>query len=283
VQIGWVSDPSALNSEAGDGAGDVPGSWSYDGSRQIKIMGSKPSTTGPATGTTREATAASASQSAEYGVRWKAGDVVGCLWNPVDRSLRYFVNGDDQGIAFEGVEGGVGDNNNNATPPQPPALLVPAVSINPGEVVEFRLHRKDFQYYPGSEHNATPVGEMLLEQVLSTAPQAGAAAPATSTASAPAPATGAESGVPDHDTKPAATDPAEQPNVDRNNRDQAPIDLDDFGSVDSLELLGLDRLKAALQGRGLKCGGTARERATRLFAVKGLAPDQYPAKLVAKK
>jgi Replication stress response SDE2 C-terminal/SPRY domain/Silencing defective 2 N-terminal ubiquitin domain len=284
VQIGWVSDPSALNSEAGDGAGDVPGSWSYDGSRQIKIMGSKPSTTGAATATTRAATAASASQSAEYGVRWKAGDVVGCLWNPVDRSLRYFVNGDDQGIAFEGVEGVIGDNNNNATPPQQPALLVPAVSINPGEVVEFRLHRKYFQYYPVSEHNATPVGDVLLEQVLSTEPVAGAAAPATSTAPAIAPATGAKIDVSDHDTKPAdPTDPAEQPNVDRDTSTLAPIDLDDVGSVDSLELLGLDRLKAALQARGLKCGGTARERATRLFAVKRLAPDQYPAKLVAKK
>jgi Replication stress response SDE2 C-terminal/Silencing defective 2 N-terminal ubiquitin domain/SPRY domain len=284
VQVGWVSDPSALDSEAGDGAGDVPGSWSYDGSRQIKIMGSKPSTTGAATATTRAATAASASQSAEYGVRWKAGDVVGCLWNPVDRSLRYFVNGDDLGIAFEGVEGGIGDNKNNATPPQQPALLVPAVSINPEEVVEFRLHRKYFQYYPVSEHNATPVGEMLLEQVLSTEPVAGAAAPATSTAPAIAPATGAKIDVSDHDTKPAAaTDSVEQQNVDGDNSTLAPIDLGDFGSIDSLELLGLDRLKAALQARGLKCGGTARERATRLFAVKGLASDQYPARLVAKK
>jgi ribosomal protein S20 len=292
VQIGWVSDPSHLDSESGDGAGDVPGSWSYDGSRQVKMMTmttlrsasmAEPPQLAAKTRTTRTtsgAASAPASQSheAEYGVRWKAGDVVGCLWNVAGRSLRYFVNGHDMGIAFEGV----GSDDENSQQP----LLVPAVSINPGEIVEFRLHRTDFQHYPGSEHNATPVGEVLLEQVLSVSPQAKAAAAAPSiTASARASdATDAVSGVPDQDTKPAAAiATAEQQNVDCEKSDPTPIDLDEFASADALELLGLDRLKAALQSRGLKCGGTARERATRLLAVKGLAPNQIPAKLLAKK
>jgi Replication stress response SDE2 C-terminal/SPRY domain/Silencing defective 2 N-terminal ubiquitin domain len=296
VQIGWVSDPSHLDSESGDGAGDVPGSWSYDGSRQVKMMMmttttlrsasvAEPPQLAARTRTTRSATAAavaaapaSQSQTAEYGVRWKAGDVVGCLWNPVDRSLRYFVNGHDMGIAFDGVGG---DDENSQQP-----LLVPAVSINPGEIVEFRLHRKDFQHYPESEHNATPVGEVLLEQVLSVSPQAKVAA-AVPSITAPARAsdtTGAVSGVSEQDTKPTApTDTAEQPKLEGEKIDQSPIDLDEFDSAETLELLGLDRLKAALQARGLKCGGTARERATRLLAVKGLAPNQFPAKLLAKK
>jgi ribosomal protein S20 len=296
VQIGWVSDPSSLDSESGDGAGDVPGSWSYDGSRQVKMMMmmttvrsasmAEPSQLAAKTRTTRTtrsaaaaAAPASQSQTAEYGVRWKAGDVVGCLWNVAGRSLRYFVNGHDMGIAFEGVGG---DDENSQQP-----LLVPAVSINPGEIVEFRLHRKDFQHFPEeSEHSAAPVGEVLLEQVLSVSPQAEAAAAAPSiTASARASdTTGAVNGVPDQDTKSAApTDTAEQPKLEREKIDQPPIDLDEFDSAEALERLGLDRLKAALQARGLKCGGTARERATRLLAVKGLPPDQFPAKLLAKK
>jgi Replication stress response SDE2 C-terminal/SPRY domain/Silencing defective 2 N-terminal ubiquitin domain len=307
VQIGWVSDPSPLDSESGDGAGDVPGSWSYDGSRQVKMvtttttmrsasvaeppqLAAKTRTTRTArsatTRTTRSATVAAAaatpalqSQAAEYGVRWKAGDVVGCLWNVAGRSLRYFVNGHDMGIAFDGVGG---DEENSQQP-----LLVPAVSINPGEIVEFRLQRKDFQHYPGSEHNATPVGEVLLEQVLSvsaSSPEAQVAAPSITASARASDTTGAVSGVSDQDTKPAAAiATAEQKNVDCEKSDPTPIDLDDFDSADALELLGLDRLKAGLQSRGLKCGGTARERAIRLLAVKGLPPNQFPAKLLAKK
>ena len=61
------------------------------------------------------------------------------------------------------------------------------------------------------------------------------------------------------------------------------IALSDHDSAASLEALGLDALKSALQARGLKCGGSAAERAARLFAVKGLSPQEYPGKLKAKK
>jgi len=33
----------------------------------------------------------------------------------------------------------------------------------------------------------------------------------------------------------------------------------------------------------LKCGGKLEDRAERLFAVKGITPKDYPAKLLAKK
>ncbi|KAK4472852.1 hypothetical protein MN116_004065 [Schistosoma mekongi] len=51
---------------------------------------------------------------------------------------------------------------------------------------------------------------------------------------------------------------------------------------DMLEMFGLDVLKATLMARGLKCGGTLKERALRLFLVKDLSLDQYPVKLLAK-
>lgn len=48
------------------------------------------------------------------------------------------------------------------------------------------------------------------------------------------------------------------------------VDLDSVQSVAELECLGLDVLKAALLARGMKCGGTLKQRAERLFSVKGV-------------
>ncbi len=60
------------------------------------------------------------------------------------------------------------------------------------------------------------------------------------------------------------------------------IDLDKYGSKEELEALGLDTLKNALMKRGLKCGGTLQERASRLLSVKGLAPEDIDPALKAK-
>jgi len=49
-----------------------------------------------------------------------------------------------------------------------------------------------------------------------------------------------------------------------------------------LDALGGDRLKEQLRARGLKCGGTPLARAHRLWAVRGLQPDEVPGKLRAK-
>ena len=45
---------------------------------------------------------------------------------------------------------------------------------------------------------------------------------------------------------------------------------------------GAERLKEALQALNLKCGGTLRQRAERLMAVKGKGPEQIDPKLFAK-
>ena len=63
---------------------------------------------------------------------------------------------------------------------------------------------------------------------------------------------------------------------------QDPIDLEEFGSVAELETVGGDRLKHVLQSMGLKCGGTVRERAERLFSTKGKALSELDPSLFAK-
>jgi splicing factor 3A subunit 3 len=60
------------------------------------------------------------------------------------------------------------------------------------------------------------------------------------------------------------------------------VDLKTFHSAESLEALGLERLKEGLTALGLKCGGTLQERAARLFSTKGKTKEQIDKKLWAK-
>lgn len=48
------------------------------------------------------------------------------------------------------------------------------------------------------------------------------------------------------------------------------------------QVVGLDRLKAELQARGLKCGGTLTERGARLFLLTHTPLEKIDAKHVAK-
>jgi Replication stress response SDE2 C-terminal len=61
-----------------------------------------------------------------------------------------------------------------------------------------------------------------------------------------------------------------------------PVDLAAYASADGLQALGLERLKAELQSRGLKCGGSLAERAARLYLVKDTPLDQLDRKHFAK-
>ncbi|XP_017314431.2 splicing regulator SDE2 [Ictalurus punctatus] len=61
-----------------------------------------------------------------------------------------------------------------------------------------------------------------------------------------------------------------------------PLNLLSVSGVEELEALGLERLKAELMNRGMKCGGTLRERAARLYSVRGLSADQIDPTLLAK-
>ncbi|GMR56476.1 hypothetical protein PMAYCL1PPCAC_26671, partial [Pristionchus mayeri] len=63
--------------------------------------------------------------------------------------------------------------------------------------------------------------------------------------------------------------------------DFPPVQLDEYAEADELEVLGLFHLKHALEARGLKCGGSLKERAARLFIVKGLSKDDYPKSIIA--
>jgi splicing factor 3A subunit 3 len=61
-----------------------------------------------------------------------------------------------------------------------------------------------------------------------------------------------------------------------------PIRLGMFNSAQELEALGLERLKSGLEALGLKCGGTLKDRAERLWSVRGKKPHEIPDKLKKK-
>ncbi|XP_053347668.1 splicing regulator SDE2 [Clarias gariepinus] len=76
-------------------------------------------------------------------------------------------------------------------------------------------------------------------------------------------------------------DCADKPPVQTEEAD-APLDLLSVSGVEELEALGLERLKAELTKKGMKCGGTLQERAARLYSVRGLGTDQINPALLAK-
>jgi hypothetical protein len=62
-----------------------------------------------------------------------------------------------------------------------------------------------------------------------------------------------------------------------------PLDLAKFRDAEALEkAVSADDLKAQLTLRGLKCGGTPKERAERLFLLKTQKLEDLPKKLLAK-
>ncbi|CAK4229986.1 unnamed protein product [Aphanomyces euteiches] len=82
IQIGWADAAFSGASERGDGVGDGPHSWAYDGWRQMKWHGN----------------------SSSYGLKWKAGDVIGCGVDCDAGILFFTLNGHYMGVAFRGVE-----------------------------------------------------------------------------------------------------------------------------------------------------------------------------------
>jgi len=61
------------------------------------------------------------------------------------------------------------------------------------------------------------------------------------------------------------------------------IDLNKYSSIEELESVGLDKLKQELQRLGLLCGGSLKERAQRLYSIKGKDIGSIDPKLFAKK
>ena len=133
VQVGWATNTFKPDSENGYGVGDCRNSWGYDGSRSIKLHNE----------ITEPYHRCGSEEGGEGGPSWKAGDVVGCSFDCLTGEISYSINGKNAGVAFQNVPG---------------TSVFPALSCNPGEVVELRLTAAELQHCPAT---AVPVGDAM--------------------------------------------------------------------------------------------------------------------------
>lgn len=86
LQIGWADSSFVGHCQAdrGDGCGDGPSSWAFDGWRRYRWH----------------------SSATEWGCRWAEGDIVGCLVDMDSMSISFTLNGKGDeigmGLAFSG-------------------------------------------------------------------------------------------------------------------------------------------------------------------------------------
>eukprot|EP01126_Amoeba_proteus_P058578 TRINITY_DN7575_c0_g1_i4.p1 TRINITY_DN7575_c0_g1~~TRINITY_DN7575_c0_g1_i4.p1 ORF type:complete len:409 (+),score=98.76 TRINITY_DN7575_c0_g1_i4:151-1227(+) len=109
----------------------------------------------------------------------------------------------------------------------------------------------------------TPVTVTVTTSTTSTSPTTRLTAP-----TAESPMSIAETPITITTTSPASTSPQ--------------LDLLTFNSIEELEVLGLELLKKELMSRGMKCGGTVRQRAERLWVIRGKATEEIQPTLLAK-
>jgi len=128
MQVGWADAAYLGNAEVGDGVGDGPHSWAYDGWRQYRWHDGI----------------------CEWGARWSPGDVVGVACDLDARTISFYLNGRGQeigmGEAFSGISYSGG--------------IFPCVSFNRRERMQFNLGYKDFKFPPSSEYR--PVIEAVM-------------------------------------------------------------------------------------------------------------------------
>ena len=165
MQIGWVTKDTPYTNE--DGVGDSSDSYAFDGRRvrcvldltlnsaDVRRLIARPGSLTRASRFARSLVRSFArslvrsfvrkwnGQSIPYGSHWTAGDVIGCAVDFDAGEVRYYRNGKDMGVAFDGIS-------------LEHAQLFPAVSLSYGECCEINLGRTRFQYDYGVEPVVRP-------------------------------------------------------------------------------------------------------------------------------
>lgn len=257
AQIGWIRRPESNsgtflpNSDTGDGVGDDSESWGYDGSRGLKFHAGKEEPYGFGKDSNK--------------LEWNVGDVLGswCRIVPTDKSIEigYSLNETDLGVAFK-IDAVSSDE----------IAFYPALSLNMNEVVDVNTGPSFAQ---AMAKGCVGVGDLAktdtnlhdsnfkeVEKTKSSACDAQVPEPKEPVNKRPR-----EQAIEQNDVGPAETEP---------------FDLNQVSSIEGLTSLGADRIKSILISMGIKCGGTLEDRANRLFSLKGLKRDEYPAKVRGK-
>lgn len=229
-QVGWADLMNFRpNTDTGDGVGDDTGSFAFDGSRTRKFHDGTDET---------------------YGQEWKAGDVIGCLYDASSGEISYSRNGNSMGVAFVTDKG---------------RPLVPSVSCNQGEILKLYSQFDQMKHMP---KDCMPVHELMTQAEGEMKPAA-------------------EIREENEGSRQLYVIPVNGPKPPKSNFKSAAVlpeelNLDKYETIEQLEALGIDRLKSALMAMDCKCGGSAHERAERLFSLKGLERKDFPTKVRTK-
>ena len=186
-----------------------------------------------------------------YGCKWKKGDIIGCDLVVISSGggilLKYTLNGNDLGIAFTLEEFPVGG-------------LFPAISLEHNEYASVNFGQYAFKF--GTLRNKSIADILQMKSHISSDAALDVSLP----------------------LKPKKI--LETPEEENDNKDNLEITIEleseELKDLDSLLKFGDERIKTDLIRRGLKSGGTALERAQRLFSIRGLASDMIPNKLKKK-
>ncbi len=231
------------NSDEGDGVGDDAFSYGFDGGRRLSFHNGKETPYGRNVN------------------EWKKGDVIGCMYDICKGIISFSVNGIDLGKAYDHHSQSSGSANSMKND-----LLYPVFSMNQNEVVALNIG-PSFQYCPKDKQ---AIFDLVKEDDI---------IPSRESQNDENVKPSSEGKQDQHDSKPASV---MVDSKDASIEEPKPINLDKFNSAEELESIGMTRLKDELYKRGLKCGGNLKERASRLFAIKGLNRDEIPKKLRGK-
>ncbi|GMF18966.1 unnamed protein product [Phytophthora fragariaefolia] len=228
VQIGWADSTFEANSETGDGVGDHERSWAYDGARQVKWNGGKDEEYAP-------------------GDPWAKNDVIGCMLDLDEGTVSFTRNGVDLGVAFRNVKHTSSDQG-----------FYPAVSVEQTEILLVNIGSQSFLYEaPGFEPVIDALEAEVSEKSRATVPSSNSKSSGSANSNADSAASidveKQSKAIPSSKAKTEQKEAAKKSEL-KPMPSAPPIDLIKFETVESLEALGLERLKEELDRRNLKCG-----------------------------
>ena len=188
--------------------------------------------------------------SSPYGLKWNKGDIVGCYLEVSFgyTDISYYLNGEFLGNAF------MLTRSEESESPH----FYPVISLEHGEKLSMNMGNQAFKYQPDGDF--VPVQshfECSSKESYSR-----------------------EENLTRIEVEITGDKAGEKSSEESFN----PLDIEseEYSSIDKIESLGMSHLKAELQRRGLKAGGTLSERAQRLFSVRGKAVDEIDPKIKQK-
>ena len=264
IQIGWASTRFLGNDESGDGIGDDVHSWSYDGHRGMRWHGGDDIS----------------DQERSYGgeLRTKKGDVIGSMFDFEKGCISYWVNGSALGVAFN-----IGQDSELFMQ----TVVYPAASLDAGQSIRFNLGQMPFQFPPTlmqqTQQSSAQQSETSCSIAHSSWRPVWDARPRLETHVSNE---DVDKKIPkqvkssDNDSKLDKSSRGTREIAVKTKRQSSTSSVKNRASATpellELEALGMDALKSMLKGLGAKCGGTLRERAERMLALKGLTPGEIP-------